>query len=186
MDEFIKQSDEICKYLGTHFYDEQYAPIIPEILAFPNNIGFANNRIQVLQQLNVQQLLIPQTFNELRCYSVIPGYLYAGEIPSSINDHEFSSKIQCLKDLGITNIINLTEIDEQNFKGIPLRNYAEYAENQFHLAGLALNCVRYPIKDLDIPTITHMRTVLNAINQAIQDGGKVYVHCWGGLGKPAP
>lgn len=181
--DFTEVSNDICTYLGAHVDSAQYAPIVPLTLAFQDKSGLANNRIQALHQQHVNQLLTAQNFKEIRCYSVIPGHLFAGEIPSSINDQEFHLKIQCLKDLGITHIINLTESNEQNFKGIPLRNYVEFAEKQFQSSGFPITCLRFPIKDLDIPTITHMRTILKAINEALREGGKVYVHCWGGVGR---
>jgi protein tyrosine/serine phosphatase len=148
------------------------------------NADFKNlSHVQQKYHNSISQLLDHSNSEILRSYPVIPNHLYAGEIPSSINDHEFQLKIQYLKELGITHIINLTEINEQNFKGIPLRNYAGYAEMQFSMSGMELNCFCFPIKDLDIPTSTHMRTIIKAINEAIHEGGKVYVHCWGGIGR---
>ena len=48
---------------------------------------------------------------------------------------------------------------------------------------MELSCIRYPIQDLNIPSITQMRSILNTIEQCITKGGKVYVHCWGGIGR---
>ena len=42
---------------------------------------------------------------------------------------------------------------------------------------------RKPIPDMGIPTVEHMVTVLDAVDQHLRQGGNVYVHCWGGLGR---
>lgn len=182
-DHFTQLSDSVCETLANTHTSGNTEQLTDMLESF-KNADFKNlSHVQQKYQNSVSQLLDHSNSDILRNYPVIPNHLYAGEIPSSINDHEFQLKIQYLKELGITHIINLTEINEQNFKGIPLRKYMDYAEMQFSMSGMELNCFRFPIKDLDIPTITHMRTVINAINEAIHEGGKVYVHCWGGIGR---
>ena len=182
-DHFTQLSNSVCETLANTYISGNQEQLTDMLESF-RNANFKNlSHVQQKYQNSVSQLLDHSNSEILRSYPVIPNHLYAGEIPSSINDHEFQLKIQYLKELGITHIINLTEINEQNFKGIPLRKYSDYAEMQFSMSGIELNCLRFPIKDLDIPTITHMRTVINAINEAIHEGGKVYVHCWGGIGR---
>jgi hypothetical protein len=182
-DHFTQLSNSVCETLAKTYISGNQEQLTDMLESF-RNANFKNlSHVQQKYHKSISQLLDHSNSEILRSYPVIPNHLYAGEIPSSINDHEFQLKIQYLKELGITHIINLTEINEQNFKGIPLRKYTDYAEMQFSMSGMELNCFRFPIKDLDIPTITHMRTVINAINEAIHEGGKVYVHCWGGIGR---
>jgi protein-tyrosine phosphatase len=42
---------------------------------------------------------------------------------------------------------------------------------------------RYPIKDLSIPTENQMIAILNIIDEQIAVGKKVFIHCWGGVGR---
>jgi protein-tyrosine phosphatase len=46
-----------------------------------------------------------------------------------------------------------------------------------------INIYRYPIKDLSIPTVNQMVAILNKIDEQIAVGKKVYIHCWGGVGR---
>lgn len=139
--------------------------------------------IQGLHLAHIHELQNLELNQQLRHYAVIPGALYAGEIPSALNDEERERKIACLSQLGITKIINLTEPNELNHRGIPLQAYDEQATFHFEARGMELSCIRYPIQDLNIPSITQMRSILNTIEQCITNGGKVYVHCWGGIGR---
>lgn len=148
-----------------------------------------SNRNQVINPISrmhmdqAHRLLDPLYFDYFRAYAIIPGALYAGEIPSSINDDELERKIQTLYELGVTHIVNLTEVNETNFKAIPLRQYAQYAEAYYEQKGREVTCLRYPIRDLDIPTITQMRTTIEALNSILKEGGCAYLHCWGGIGR---
>lgn len=148
-----------------------------------------SNRNQVINPISrmhmdqAHRLLDPLHFDYFRAYTIIPGALYAGEIPSSINDDELERKIQTLYELGVTHIVNLTEVNETNFKAIPLRQYAQYAEAYYEQKGCEITCLRYPIRDLDIPTITQMRTTIEALNSILKEGGCAYLHCWGGIGR---
>lgn len=136
-----------------------------------------SNRNQVINPISrmhmdqAHRLLDPLYFDYFRAYAIIPGALYAGEIPSSINDDELERKIQTLYELGVTHIVNLTEVNETNFKAIPLRQYAQYAEAYYEQKGREVTCLRYPIRDLDIPTITQMRTTIEALNSILKEGG---------------
>jgi protein-tyrosine phosphatase len=40
-----------------------------------------------------------------------------------------------------------------------------------------------PIKDLSVPTESHMTRILNQIDLCIKHGKPVYVHCLGGIGR---
>ena len=133
----------------------------------PINYDFINS---------INQLLDDRITNDFRIYKVLPGKIYAGEIPSSIDDHHFEKKIKQLVDLGITRIINLTESDEKNFGGVPLRDYQEKLPTNIQMH-------RFSIKDLDIPTPEHMRNILKSIESFIERNEVIYIHCWGGIGR---
>ena len=36
---------------------------------------------------------------------------------------------------------------------------------------------------MGVPTIPHMTRILDEVDGALADGGSVYVHCWGGIGR---
>jgi protein-tyrosine phosphatase len=141
------------------------------------------NPISRMHLDRAHRLLDPLDFDHFRAYAVIPGALYAGEIPSSINDDELERKIQTLYDLEVTHIVNLTEVNETNFKAIPLRQYAQFAENYYEEKGREVHCLRYPIRDLNVPTTTQMRSTIEALNNILEEGGCAYLHCWGGIGR---
>jgi protein-tyrosine phosphatase len=42
---------------------------------------------------------------------------------------------------------------------------------------------RFPIGDFGIPTPELMNSLLNAIDEGLQAGRKIYLHCWGGIGR---
>jgi protein-tyrosine phosphatase len=36
---------------------------------------------------------------------------------------------------------------------------------------------------MDVPTLAHMRWILDTIDAAVDEGRTVYIHCWGGIGR---
>jgi hypothetical protein len=128
-------------------------------------------------------LLNSKTMVNFRCYPVIPGMLYAGEIPSSVMDELLHLKLNELSRLGVTKIINLTEEGEKNFKGIPLRDYEKHLNNRLNSNGQSMEMIRLSIPDLQIPTVEFMKEILSTIDEYLKNGETVYVHCWGGIGR---
>ena len=112
-----------------------------------------------------------------KSYCVIPNQLYAGAIPASEDTTITEDRIKHLKELGIALIINLMESDERNYDGKLFSDYTNIAAQQ----GIAVS--RISIRDLSVPTFTQMREILDLINQSIINDKKVYVHCWGGIGR---
>ena len=43
--------------------------------------------------------------------------------------------------------------------------------------------MRFPIRDLGVPSCSEMNTILIALEEIIRNGGCAYVHCWGGIGR---
>jgi len=46
-----------------------------------------------------------------------------------------------------------------------------------------LEHVRFPIRDMSTPSAPLMLAILDAISAAVAAGQRVYVHCWGGIGR---
>jgi ADP-ribosyl-[dinitrogen reductase] hydrolase len=108
------------------------------------------------------------------CYWVVPGKFLAGEYPGSIDDEEAKKRIDSLLRFGVSHFIDLTG-EEDNLK--------PYA----HLLGGQRNGVRFsrfPLPDVQVPASKKdTSAILDTIDQAIQGGRMVYLHCWGGVGR---
>jgi protein tyrosine/serine phosphatase len=87
--------------------------------------------------------------------------------------------------VGVRQVINLTEPTEKNWNGIPLLDYEPELKGLACQQNAEVVCRRHMIRDLDVPTVASMKAILDDIDQAVQAGRPVYVHCWGGRGRTA-
>ncbi len=69
--------------------------------------------------------------------------------------------------LGITGIVNL-------------RDEHDYAR---HIEGGPFRYLHLPTVDLDAPSLDHLRQGSAFIRRELEAGGKVFIHCWEGLGR---
>jgi len=125
---------------------------------------------------------MPRTANVItihrRMYEVAPGRLYAGALPASPDIDEIDEIIKFpVKQWGVSRFINLMEPDERDHAGKPFNSYEASA------ARFGAEMVRFPIRDMSIPTESLMKEILNYIDQQIALKKAVYVHCWGGFGR---
>ena len=118
-----------------------------------------------------------------RSYWVLPNKLLAGEIPSSKTESRKIEKINNLLDFNIDVIINLMEEVEKNFSDEVLEDYSVTLFKEADKKNKKIEMLRYAIKDLNIPRENFMIEILDKIDQQIALGKKVYVHCWGGVGR---
>lgn len=103
------------------------------------------------------------------CYWVAPRLL-AGEYPRDKDEESSQVKINALILSGITVFIDLTEANEGL---LPYSGLLETIPHQ-----------RFPIRDLSIPDSKEATVaILDAIDHHIRHDGKVYLHCWGGVGR---
>jgi hypothetical protein len=110
-----------------------------------------------------------------RSYWVDEGRLLAGEYPGAKDQAAAAAKLAELKAAGIDFFLDLTEDGESAHDGSRLRPYLD------DVAPATVR--RFAVRDLDCPTVEEMRTILDAIDEAIAAGRRVYVHCWGGVGR---
>ena len=129
------------------------------------------NRVKYFFQKQVNFVQMKRTHKPIEnCYWVIPGQFLAGEYPGDIDEESSRVKINHLIHSGITAFIDLTEENEG------LLPYSGLLKTASHL--------RFPIRDVSIPSSTVITVaILDAIDHHIQQGGMVYLHCWGGVGR---
>ena len=103
------------------------------------------------------------------CYRVADGLL-AGEYPGSSDPELAARRLRAFGRYGITLFVDLTHPAD------PLEPYARLLDGAARRAS-------HPIVDLGTPTIPHMTRILDEVDAALADEQRVYVHCWGGIGR---
>lgn len=101
-------------------------------------------------------------------YWVIEGRLAAGAHPAVSE-----GRLENLLGAGLRSFIDLTE------PGSPGGDY----QDSLCEASPATTVERYPIADFGTPSVGQARVILDAVDRNLDQGGTVYVHCLGGLGR---
>lgn len=109
-------------------------------------------------------------------YWVEPGRLLAGEYPAHYDSESTRKRIDSLLEAGFDTFIDLTRRDETV-------SYVRILHDEAKLYEMDVNHHRFPIGDFGLPTPETMRVILDTIDDALQSGRKVYLHCWGGIGR---
>jgi hypothetical protein len=110
-------------------------------------------------------------------YWVIPNRLLAGEYPAALYDVELTRKrMDSFLQVGFRTFINLTCEGE-------IEDYQPVLREQAGYFGQETECFRFPIGDYGLPTFAGMCATLDAIDAALARGHKVYLHCYGGIGR---
>jgi len=112
-----------------------------------------------------------------RSYWVVPGRFAAGAYPGK-REQGSVLHIEVLEELlatGIDRFVNLT----QDYPG-----GTDHHLNRYDSAVDGRGLVRrFEIPDVDIPTVSVMVEILDAIDTDLAEGHCPYVHCWGGIGR---
>lgn len=110
-------------------------------------------------------------------YWVIPGYFLAGGYPNTNADDGIAR--QCLAafiNTGINTFFDLTRAGElPPYLPILLEEAVHY--------GISINYQRVTMQDKGLPSHEQMTLLLDTLDAALAAGGKVYLHCWGGIGR---
>lgn len=105
------------------------------------------------------------------CFWVLPGKFLAGEYPRTREHGPSVEKVNALIEAGIKVFIDLTHPKDKLLK-------------YDHLLGEGVEYINIPIVDVSVPRSPRiMRDILDAIDYNLKSGRKVYVHCWGGVGR---
>jgi hypothetical protein len=125
-------------------------------------------------------MLPPTPFT--RSYWVVPHRILAGYLPGDKITLAATAKCSALLGAGVRTVINLMEETERDWQGDLFLPYEETLRQCASLLGTGAAMLRFPVRDIDVPSPGHMRSILNAIDEALFHGG-VYVHCRGGRGR---
>jgi len=109
-------------------------------------------------------------------YWVETGRLLAGEYPGHFDGEIARKRIDSLLEAGFDTFIDLTKPDETSpYFRILLEQSTVYSVDVRHH--------QFPIGDFGLPTSGKMTSILNTIDKELQAGRKIYLHCWGGIGR---
>ncbi len=109
-------------------------------------------------------------------YWVEPDRFLAGEYPGRSDPAGARSRLDAFLQAGINTFIDLTHAGE-------LLPYEAALKDLARARGVEVSYARIPIRDHGIPTLEVMSSILDRIDQALSADKKVYVHCWGGVGR---
>ena len=109
-------------------------------------------------------------------YWVEPGRLLAGEYPGDYDEEQARKRIDSLIEAGFNTFIDLTQPNEMS-------PYLNILTKQAQARQVNVKHQRFPIRDFGLPSREQMRSILDTINAELHDGRKIYLHCWGGIGR---
>lgn len=117
-------------------------------------------------------------FQQLSFQKAMPGRLLGGEYPGAKSSAEAEAKLGKFLDAGVNHFLDLTEAGEYGLKA-----YAPIAAELAGERGAVIVYQRMSIKDVSVPSEKLMIKILNSIDKAVEKGSRVYVHCYGGIGR---
>ena len=109
-------------------------------------------------------------------YWVEPGRFLAGEYPARFDTELTRKRIDALLEAGFDTFIDLTQAGE-TFR------YMDILLEQASIYDVQVHHQRFAIGDFGLPTAKQMNEILNTIEESLQAGHKIYLHCWGGIGR---
>jgi hypothetical protein len=109
-------------------------------------------------------------------YWVISGQFLAGEYPGTRGEEFTRQRLDALIEAGFDTFIDLTRDNE-------LFPYEPILFEQAAVYDVRVTHDRFAIGDFGLPTPALMNAILDQIEERLQSGHKVYLHCWGGIGR---
>jgi hypothetical protein len=105
-----------------------------------------------------------------KSYWVQPNKLIVGQIPASSQLKDTELKLNKLIQFNVKAVINLMESNERNRNGELFFDYADYLSKNGVLTH------SFPIKDLSIPSVETMVSILNCIDEYMLHDKIIYLH----------
>jgi len=109
-------------------------------------------------------------------YWVEPGRLLAGEYPGQYTSESTRQRIDALLEAGFNTFIDLTRPNET----VP---YYRILLEEAKIYEVDVERHNFPIGDFGLPSPETMKSILDTMDSALQNGRKIYLHCWGGIGR---
>jgi hypothetical protein len=109
-------------------------------------------------------------------YWVEENCFLAGEYPAHFNVEQTRKRIDALLEAGFNTFIDLTKPNE-------LSPYLAILREESQIYDVDIQYHRFGIGDFGLPAPTLMKSILDQIDASLQTGRKVYLHCWGGIGR---
>ena len=109
-------------------------------------------------------------------YWVEPGRFLAGEYPGYSYSEQMRQRLASFLDFGINTFIDLTDPNE-------LPSYLSLLAEQARHHEIEIRYNRFPIIDRHVPSPETMQAILDEIDLSLAASRKVYLHCWGGIGR---
>lgn len=119
----------------------------------------------------------------VRSFWVVEGKFLAGAYPGSPDQAEHRQRVEELWRAGLRTFINLVEEDETDHSGKAFRRYDDVLRELARDAGETVAHLRFPVRDLSVPSLDGMRSILDAVDLALAGDRPVYLHCFGGVGR---
>jgi hypothetical protein len=105
------------------------------------------------------------------------GQVLAGEYPRTYDEAGSTERLHALLASGLRSFVDLTEATEG------LQPYEQLLASLAREMELDVCYTRLAVRDVSIPTVEVMRTILSHIETELAAGRLVYVHCLGGVGR---
>jgi protein-tyrosine phosphatase len=115
-------------------------------------------------------------FSFLDAYWVSPGRIMAGEYPGVEEPEYTGPRVRLLLEAGVSVFIDLTVRDK-------LEPYLKVLTQEADRLGSEPEYQKRPIRDVSTPTVEEMTEILDSIDESVDAGKVVYLHCAAGLGR---
>ena len=112
----------------------------------------------------------------LESYWVKENRFLAGEHPGTYDPETTRHRLAAFLETGINTFIDLTQPHE-------LTPYEAIMKEQAHIYDVDAVYRRFGIRDHNVPSRETMAAILDTIDNALDAGRNIYVHCWGGVGR---
>jgi len=110
-------------------------------------------------------------------YWVLPGEFLAGAYPISSMDETVAHLcLAAFLETGITSFFDLTREGE-------LPPYLSILQEEALRHNISIQYRRLTIQDKGLPVHEQMAVLLDSLDAALAAGDKIYLHCWGGIGR---